>query len=79
YFDRRGRAPDVASLHPFGCYVSVHVPFARRAGGKLAPRSEDGVFLGYDSSADRYLVYVMGTACTTRWTKDVVFNDVVFP
>mmetsp|Transcript_10559 Transcript_10559/g.14743 ORF Transcript_10559/g.14743 Transcript_10559/m.14743 type:complete len:225 (+) Transcript_10559:163-837(+) len=79
YYDRHGLAPQVASLHPFGCNASsVHVPFACCcAGGKLAPRSEDdGVFLlGSDSSADRYLVYVMGTTCTTRWNKEVVFTQ----
>ena len=79
YFDCCGRALEVASLQPVGCYASVHVPFTHRAGGKLAPRFEDGVFLGYASSADRYLVYVMGTTCTTRWTEDVAFNDVFFP
>jgi hypothetical protein len=36
-------------------------------------------FLGYDAVADPYLVYyVMGTVRTTRWTRDVVFNDTVF-
>ena len=80
YYDRRGVAPDIGSLHPFGCSASIHIPFARRTGGnKLAPRSEDGVFLGYSTEGDSYVVHVLGTVGTIRTTRDVVFHDRVFP
>ncbi|CAN0081282.1 unnamed protein product, partial [Heterosigma akashiwo] len=80
YYDRRGVAPDISSLHRFGCSASIHVPFARRTGcNKLAPRSEDGFFLGYSTEGDSYVVHVLGTVGTIRTTRDVVFHDRVFP
>ncbi|CAM9566685.1 unnamed protein product, partial [Heterosigma akashiwo] len=81
YYDRRGVAPDIGSLHPFGCSASIHIPFARRTtgGNKLAPRSEDGVFLGYSTEGDSYVVHFLGTVGTVRTTRDVVFHDCVFP
>ena len=48
-----GRKPDIQNMHAFGstCFAYVQV------NKKLDPRSEEGIFVGYDTNSSAYLVY----------------------
>ena len=51
-----GKQPDYQRLKRWGCKALVHVPQDRRV-GKLAPRAEPAVFIGYSNSTTyRFLV-----------------------
>ncbi|SGY80018.1 BQ5605_C008g05285 [Microbotryum silenes-dioicae] len=53
-----GKKPSLAHLQPFGSRAFVHVPKERRS--KLAPRSIQGVFIGY-SGEYNYRVWVQSS------------------
>ncbi|SGY46610.1 BQ5605_C001g00452 [Microbotryum silenes-dioicae] len=53
-----GKKPSLAHLQPFGSTAFVHVPKERRS--KLAPRSIQGVFIGY-SGEYNYRVWVQSS------------------
>ncbi|SCZ96816.1 BZ3500_MvSof-1268-A1-R1_Chr4-1g06749 [Microbotryum saponariae] len=53
-----GKKPNLAHLQPFGSTAFVHVPKERRT--KLAPRSIQGVFIGY-SGEYNYRVWVQSS------------------
>ena len=48
-----GKKPDVSNMHIFGCNCFAYVQEKK----KLDPRSEEGVFIGYDVVSPAYLVY----------------------
>lgn len=48
-----GKKPDVSNMHIFGCDCFAYVQEKK----KLDPRSEQGVFIGYDVVSPAYLVY----------------------
>ena len=47
-----GRKPNIANMHIFGsiCYAYVQDK------GKLDPRSQEGIFLGYDTNSPAYVI-----------------------
>jgi hypothetical protein len=65
-----GQVPDLAHLRVFGARAFVHVPKSCRK--KLDPRSDEGVFVGYDSQSKAYRVLLADSS------KIVVSRDVVF-
>ena len=52
-----GKKPDISNMHTFGttCYAYIQNP------KKLEARSEEGVFIGYDTRSPAYLVYLPET------------------
>jgi hypothetical protein len=67
YYDR---TPDMSHLRVFGCKAFVLVPKCQRQ--KLDPKSQEGVFVGYDGQSKAYRVVLNDTG------KVVVSRDVVF-
>ena len=65
-----GKKPDLSSMHIFGsiCYAYV------LENGKLDPRSEEGIFLGYDKYSPAYIVYLPKSK-TFRKIRCVKFTD----
>ncbi|SGY81854.1 BQ5605_C009g05530 [Microbotryum silenes-dioicae] len=55
-----GKKPSLAHLQPFGSTAFVHVPNVRERRSKLAPRSIQGVFIGY-SGEYNYRVWVQSS------------------
>ena len=65
-----GRAPDLSFMRVFGCDAHVHVVDPQT---KLAPRSEKGVFVGYDVKREFcYRIMVRGSIIVSR---DVRFAE----
>ena len=74
------RSNDPGLLHPFGCKaVILRTPQDRsRPLSKLAPRGEEGVYLGKPPSHD-HGVYVLLDSGTVRISGDVQVTESVFP
>jgi Reverse transcriptase (RNA-dependent DNA polymerase)/Integrase core domain/GAG-pre-integrase domain len=68
-----GEVPDLSMLRVFGSRAIVHIPRELRA-GKLSPRGEEALFLGYEpaSKAYRLLLSSDGRIVVSR---DVVFDE----
>ena len=64
-----GKKPDVKRLRVLGCPVFVH---KQTADTKLQPKAEEGVFVGYSTKANAYLVLVRNRLRTVR---DLVFDE----
>jgi len=52
-----GKVPSYRNLRTFGCTAYIHVDE-----GKLKPRSEKGIFLGYPKGVKGYKVWLTGQA-----------------
>ena len=65
-----GKKPDVSSMHIWGtvCYAYIQNK------GKLDPRSEEGIFLGYDRYSPAYIVYLPSSK-TFRKVRNVKFTE----
>ncbi len=70
-----GQKPDLSLCRVFGCDVTVHVPSVRRD-GKLAPRGESGIFVGYDDKHPFCYRIRVGTRVVV--SRDVVFHEQQF-
>ena len=55
-----GRQPDLSRLRVFGCRAWVHDPRAKKT-GKLKPRAQKAVFLGYRTGVKGWLFYLHDT------------------
>jgi hypothetical protein len=70
---------DYSAMHAFGCLCFIHVPKARRKGGKLSMHGARAIFLGYDELRRRsYLCLDLQShrVLSTRWCR---FVDSEFP
>lgn len=65
-----GRKPDVSDLRVFGTPVMVHI--AKKKRGKLEPKSEKMIFLGFDNVKKGYRCYDQNTK------KVIVTRDAIF-
>ncbi|KXJ67928.1 hypothetical protein RP20_CCG007466 [Aedes albopictus] len=65
-----GRRPNLAHLRVFGSKVMFHVPKEKR--NKWDPKSEPGIFMGYNSSSKAYRVY------SPKVRNVIVSRDVIF-
>ncbi len=70
-----GQRPDLSLCRVFGCDVTVHVPSVRRD-GKLAPKGEMGIFIGYDDKHP--FCYRIRVGPRTVVSRDVVFHEQQF-
>lgn len=65
-----GRAPDLSHLRVFGCDAFVRVVDPQ---AKLAPRSEKGIFIGYDMKREHCYRILVGDAVVV--SRDVTFVE----
>ena len=67
------KKPDVGNLRVFGCNAFVHIPKEKRH-GKLDPRSNCCVFVGYPNESKGYKLYNLETKQMLR-SRDVIFME----
>lgn len=67
-----GRKLDVSKLKIFGCECFVLTPEHKRK--KLDPKSEKGIFVGYNQNSSSYRIY-MPQKRNVVSTQDVIFNE----
>ena len=68
-----GKKPDVSTLAKFGARCEALNPAPPH---KLAPRSEPGVFVGFDEHSDAYMVYFPKSKSTKPVNRVIIHDDV---
>ena len=71
-----GYTPGVRHLRPFGCKVFVGIPKQHR--DKLAPRAEEGYFVGYESFTKGYRIWIPTKGTHISVSRDVKFEETIF-
>lgn len=71
-----GRAPDLTSVHSFGCLCYYKIPGANR--GKLDPRGSKEVYLGNSTTQKGFKVLDIESN-KIHVTRDAIFFDTCFP
>jgi transposase InsO family protein len=68
-----GRKPSIAFIKTFGCKAFVHIPRPYWE-GKLGPRAERGMFLGFDENRKAAIIWILDS-CKIVTSRDVKYNE----
>ena len=70
------KKPEISHLRVFGCQAWVHILKKRRH--KLAPKSQEMIFIGYEPGSKGYQFWDAANQCIEN-SRDVKFNETPFP